>query len=394
MVTTGLFFYNEIMNKNTVILQPCPDYSPETIRQALEAVLDKADWIVPGMKIGLKVNLLSGSEPEKSVTTHPSFVEELTRILVERGAQVTIGDSPGGTFTKSHLDKVYEKTQMTNAVRAGAKLNDNFEETQTSFMEAYTMKTFSYTSWLDEVDAIINCSKMKTHAMMTMTGAVKNMFGTIPGTTKPKYHMRYPNHMEFAHMLVDINEYFKPQLCIQDAVEAMEGNGPNTGTTRYVGCLLASTSPYALDMVEATIMGLKREDVPTLEAAYQRGLGPKDISEVIVEGDLDAYIVSDYKQVTQPMDITFGNQTFFGKLVSKLGKTALQSRPEVHVQECIGCSKCKQVCPAEAITMQNNLPTIDRDKCIRCFCCQEFCPVGAMKSHQSLVSKFLNQIEK
>ena len=380
--------------KKTVQITPCDTYEKEIMKQAVQAVFKDVDWIKPGMTIGCKVNLLAASEPEQTVTTHPVLVQCIAEYLLDKQAKVIIGDSPGGTFTKSHLDKVYEKTKMTLAQRSGAILNENFNEKQASFLDAKVMKTFSYTSWLDDCDVIINVCKMKTHAMMTMTGAVKNLFGTIPGTTKPKYHMRFDNHHDFADMLVDLNEYFHPALVIMDCVDAMEGNGPSSGSTRHVGCLLSSTSPYALDMTEAAMMGLQREDVPTLQAAYQRGLGPKDIHEVNLDGDINPYLIRDFQPVNQPLDITFGNQSVLGKLISRLGKSALQSRPQVHESECISCQKCKEICPARAITMKNNIPDIDREICIRCFCCQEFCPTGAMKAHQSFISKVLNQMEK
>jgi len=41
---------------------------------------------------------------------------------------------------------------------------------------------------------------------------------------------------------------------------------------------------------------------------------------------------------------------------------------------CIGCGKCKQVCGAEAITVENNLSYIDAEKCISCRACEEACP--------------------
>ena len=40
-------------------------------------------------------------------------------------------------------------------------------------------KDFTYTAWLDQADAIINFCKLKTHGMMGMSAAVKNLFGKI-----------------------------------------------------------------------------------------------------------------------------------------------------------------------------------------------------------------------
>lgn len=45
---------------------------------------------------------------------------------------------------------------------------------------------------------------------------------------------------------------------------------------------------------------------------------------------------------------------------------------------CIGCSKCFQVCPYDAITMANNLAYIDFEKCKLCRKCVEVCPTDAI----------------
>jgi Fe-S-cluster-containing hydrogenase component 2 len=65
--------------------------------------------------------------------------------------------------------------------------------------------------------------------------------------------------------------------------------------------------------------------------------------------------------------------------------------PRVDKEQCVGCGKCGQICPAHAITMKNKLPIIDRSVCIHCFCCQEFCPKGAMKVSRPLVARILNK---
>ena len=44
--------------------------------------------------------------------------------------------------------------------------------------EARKAKKIEYTAWLDNCDGIINFCKLKTHGMMGMSAAVKNLFGT------------------------------------------------------------------------------------------------------------------------------------------------------------------------------------------------------------------------
>ena len=49
---------------------------------------------------------------------------------------------------------------------------------------------------------------------------------------------------------------------------------------------------------------------------------------------------------------------------------------------CIGCKKCEKVCPHGAVTVQNNLATVDYGKCTGCGACAEACPTGSIKTVQ------------
>ena len=289
------------MMRPDVVIVPCADYTEGETRAALERVLAPLgglDWVEAGMRIAVKVNLVTFAKPEKAATTHPSLLCALVRLLAERGADVVVGDSPGGLYNAAYVNRVYAATGMREVEQAGGRLNQNFEQSAAQYPQGKVCRQFHYTAWLDGADAVINLCKLKTHGMMAMTCGAKNLFGTIPGTMKPEYHFRYPDPRDFARMIVDLNEYFKPRLTIVDAVECMEGNGPTGGTPRYMGALLAAESPHKVDLVCAGLIGLKREEVPTLEAALERELIPSSESELRVEGDPAAFSIPDFQRIT------------------------------------------------------------------------------------------------
>ena len=379
-----------------VSITKCSSYEIEEVEQALIKVLDPIgglDFVKPGMKIAVKLNLVAPMKPDTAATIHPSVVCALTKLLKEKSADVIIGDSPGGLYTAPYLKVVYDTCGIRQAEEYGAKLNEDFSQMEIDYPEAVKAHHFPYTAWLSKVDAIIDLCKLKTHGMMGLSCAVKNFFGTIPGTKKPEFHYMYPKTEDFSDMLIDLFEYSKPVLCICDAVVGMEGNGPTQGTPRPIGCLMASKNGHALDMVAAKLIGLGPKDVPTLNSAVARNLVPASVEEVNVIGEMDEFVIPDYKTVPSQANVFFAvlGDGIPGKIGDFVAGRVIAPFPKLDPDICVGCGKCRSVCPAKAITMRKNKPHINRKICIHCFCCQEFCPKGALHVGRHLIMRVLGK---
>lgn len=380
------------MENYDVAVVRCKTYNVEAVKPALEEAVNAVnglDFVKSGMKIIIKPNLVSFKKPDAAATTHPALLEALVEMLLARGADVTIGDSPGGPHSLPLLNRVYTATGMDRLEKLGAKLNRNMSEKNVDFPEGKVLKNFTYTEYLDEADAIIDFCKLKSHGMLGMSAAVKNLFGTIPGLKKPEVHYKFQNDAEFADMLVDLNEYFKPRLAICDAVVGMEGNGPTAGTPRQIGAIIASKSTYYADVVGAELIGMNIDGLPTLQAAYERGFAPASSKNLRVYGDIRALTVDDFK-APPVRGLSFMRK---GNVLHFISKAALEHKPTLKKRLCAGCGECARMCPAKAIEMKNKKPHINREKCIRCFCCQEFCPRAAMVAHRPLAAKVLNKLK-
>lgn len=382
-----------------VAVAACGSYEEKEVRKAIaESVSLLGGWqtFLRGAKIvAVKLNLVGAHAPEEAATVHPSIVREVTRELLSAGAEkIILGDSPGGAFTAGHLKHIYDACGLAELAaeleadpetRGKVSLNFNTEVRNVEYPDAVSLQKFQYTAWLDEADILVNLCKLKTHASMKMTCATKNLFGIIPGLTKPQYHLRFPETARFANMLIDLNEYFCPVLNLADAVVCMEGNGPSQGTPRKMGAILDSPDPYALDVVAGDLIGYSLPDLPVQMEAYKRGLGPGNRTEVEIVPDperIKALRLPDFQKCTREKSVLFRRGPF-GKAAERLLRRIYTTRPSLDPAECIGCGRCAELCPARAITMageeNRKQPRIDRSACIRCFCCQEFCPVGAMK---------------
>ncbi|MDD4378308.1 MAG: DUF362 domain-containing protein [Eubacteriales bacterium] len=365
-----------------VSLIACEDYEYNKVKEAVdESFINLGGikkFIKPGDKVLLKINLLMKKKPEEVTTTHPVFVEALTRAVQEAGGIVTIADSPGGLYNEKILRSIYSTCGIAElAKRTGAVLNYDTTFEEVSFPEGEIVKSFPIIRPVLDADIVITVPKLKTHGMTLYTGAVKNLFGTIPGTYKAEYHYRMQDKEDFCNMLVDLCQLVKPQLTFMDAIIGMEGNGPSGGSPRKIGAVLASENPYAVDVVATNIIGVKPTEVYTIANSIRRGLCPSEVSDLIIEGGfLENFKVFDYKLPDgKSVDFLEGWPKFIQKKVNDW----ISPKPIFLHELCIGCRDCEKNCPPKAIQMLDNKPYVNLDECIKCFCCQELCPKKAVE---------------
>ncbi len=370
-------------NKSIVSIVSCNSYKQSIVLTAIKSCLKNIggfeQFIVPGITVHIKPNLLSAKEPERAATTHPVIVRVLVDILHSLGAKVTIGDSPAGISRP--IEEYWDMTGLREvAQQTGAQLIV-FEKKDVSEVIVNSNRYFIAKA-VAEADIIINLCKMKTHSLTLMTGAIKNTFGVIPGIRKGEYHKQAPNVKDFSEILVDIYEAVKPQINIMDAVLAMEGNGPSSGSPKDVGLIIASTDGVALDSVASSIMGFQSEEILTNQIASNRGLGVCNISEIEFIGlgidDLQNYNF----QLPSNHYVNYVPE-FLMKFIGKL----IWVRPKVLPNKCKRCCLCIKNCPVIAMESNDGIPKIDYKQCIKCFCCDEICPHDAIEQQMSLLAK-------
>lgn len=106
---------------------------------------------------------------------------------------------------------------------------------------------------------LVTVPVIKTHAKTVISGAIKNHWGLLPID-------RYRLHPQLTEVLTDLIRAAPPALCVMDATVGLEGNGPKSGQPRRIDHVLASTSPLALDVTAARLMGISPDAVPHLGA--------------------------------------------------------------------------------------------------------------------------------
>lgn len=241
-----------------------------------------------------------------------------------------------------------------------------------------------------DADVVINLPKLKTHSAQIFSGAVKNVFGCIPGLRKARYHKMAPDSADFGQIICDIHKATKIQLHIMDGIQAMQGEGPTAGTVYQAGKILVSEDPLALDAVAAKMIGIEVEDVPVLETARKRDLGEGWLKNITIAGDHEQIPrLAGFKLPKRFRGTKKSNSKAIVKVID-----FFNAHPRIDLKKCKKCNMCVESCPVQAIDKETK--RIDYNACIDCMCCHELCMFKAveLKSNNKIagfISGFLRK---
>jgi len=374
----------------------CDTYDDSAVGAAVARGIDLLGgiehFVSPGERILIKPNLLAGSKPEEQVTPHPTVFRAVCQQLASVGATLSYGDSPGfgsglSAAKKSGLAQIADEFSIPYA--------DMGEGRQVSFPDGALVKQFTIANAALDADGIVSVCKMKAHGLTRITGAVKNLFGCVPGTLKGEFHVRMPDQEKFAQMLVDLVRFLKPRLHVMDGVIAMEGNGPRSGDPKPMRVILVSDDPVAIDATFARLVDLDARLVLTCVYGDRAGLGA--VSDIEILGDdVDQFFAPDFVVNRSPASTT-GTP---GGL--KFLRNRMVPRPVIREPLCTKCGTCIAVCPvtpkavawptAEGVKAKLT-PVHHYDLCIRCYCCQELCPERAIEVETPLLGRLIHRPE-
>ena len=379
-----------------VALVPCGDYAQAT--EAVASAIDLIGGVEPLIqkeeKLLLKPNLLAKTTAEQACTTHPAVLSGVASYLLSHGyANLTWGDSPG------HGDPlaIAKECGIAPAMEAlHIPMADFSAGTPTPYPLGQATKEFILANGVLEADGIVNVCKMKTHMLERITGAQKNLFGCVFGLNKGATHVKYPNSVEFAKLLADLNEMLPARLHIMDGVVAMEGNGPQSGTPKKMGVILASTDPVALDTVFASLVHLDPALVPTNVIGAARGIGETDVSKIEVVTIDGSMTVAEAQEEYGDKEFDVYRAAEDKGEISYLRpfKKLLKRKPKIKKDLCVACGICVKSCPVPGGALhfkkKGKPPIYDYTKCIECYCCQEMCPKKAIYAYQNPITRIAN----
>ncbi len=334
-------------------------------------------------KILLKPNLLRATE---NACTRPEIIEGVIAYLTQENISmenVYIGDSPGqiNTFATNIAKKIgiFEICE-----EAGIKFVDFEREVPVNDVidGAVKLKDYYVSKIVKECDLLINMPRLKTHGEATITGAIKNYWGIIPGGLKAKFHLLGKTPLQFGEVLADNFAWVvqnKPnRFTVLDLKKVMYGTmGPVSGPLKDWNLILAGTDELALDLIALEIgkfNGLAH--VPHIKSVHSRGLGIQSLDDIDVVG----LSLEEAKKITPKFKVPGKSMTRFASMITgRIFYKVTKRIPTLNKKLCQKCGLCAEICPANAINFEKgSYPEYNRKKCISCLCCMEACPYQAI----------------
>ena len=370
-----------------VYIEKINRYDFDQIRSFLQETAEKIDlWSQLNDKtnILIKPNMLGPYAPEKAVTTNPVVIKAMISLLQEKGKHVVVGDSPGGSLP------VQVTWKATGIQALCEEMNVPLVNFSNGGVEQISFNSYNFTisKHFLEADAVINMAKYKTHSLMYYTGAIKNLYGLIPGLKKSDYHKEYPDYDNFSGVLKSLYQIAKDKIVLNivDGIQGMEGQGPSAGDRRDFGVLFASQSASALDYQAAGMMGFKSRQL----AYIHDSLILDGLNETMIEVDSQwknfVFEHVKHKKIGLLVKLISKSPKFLHNLFKKM----YTYYPEI-TENCKLCYVCQKSCPVKAISFDKtaNKLVIDKSACIKCMCCHELCPYHAVDIKKSALAKLL-----
>ncbi|MFX1489654.1 MAG: DUF362 domain-containing protein [Promethearchaeota archaeon] len=358
---------------------------PEAVIEAIKLIENSLGFdFIKCKNILLKPNLLSS---KKDACTQPGFVEGTLAYLKKVGvsmSNVYLGDSPGQSEkVGSDVAKAVGIYDICETFGINI-LNFESDVPENEIIEgAVRLKEIRVAKAVKDCDSLINLPRLKSHIEATMTGAIKNYWGIIPGGLKANYHLFGKNKAQFGEVLADNFSWIvknKPKrLIVYDLQKIMEGStGPGSGTMKQWDLILAGTDELALDIIALEIGKVKVKIVPHLKNAIERNLGVGDLKDIEISG----LSLEEAKEKVPKFKVPGSKfSSFIAYMSGRVGYKIMKKIPVLKKERCVKCGQCAQICPAKAIEFKvENFPTTNRKKCISCMCCMELCPENAIEA--------------
>ena len=254
-------------------------HSDETIKTMVSNCLQDLGGIEklvpPGSRILLKPNMVVAKSNSTGATTNPLILDTLIEHLIRTSPwEIIIGESSevgDDTLQAYKITGVYDIAKKWKVTLLDFKKD---HQVYVDVPKGKVLKKVLIAETVTKVDYLINLPILKVHSQTTVTIGMKNLKGCIADQEKSRFH-----RLNLSQCIADLNTVVIPDLTIVDAtlcsLEWELGGMPVRLNT-----VLAAKNVLAADIVAASMLGYRIDEVKHLLLAAQAHLGPADLEEI------------------------------------------------------------------------------------------------------------------
>ncbi len=268
----------------TVILRSCASYDVARVRTIVREGLEELD-LRPVGKTLVKPNLVASGKLFTHAHTRPEFFEGVLMALRDRDdgrmTELGVGERSGVTIPTRFS---YARAGYDGLIRrTGAKRYCFEEERQVEVPLRHEGRLRDYVFVPQSVintDFLVNCPKFKAHPWTTVSFSMKNFIGI-----QDDRHRMIDHDHRLNAKVVDLQHVVQPRFIACDGIIA--GQGPMLTPVPFdLGLIVMGDNQVAFDAVCCAIIGLDPRSVEHIRSAHDHGLGPIDLADITVTGDV------------------------------------------------------------------------------------------------------------
>ena len=241
----------------------------------------------------IKPNVVSADTSISGITTDPNFIRSLIELLYDFGVKnVYVGDS-SAAYASSEVN--FQSSGIMDAITQAhgqfINIDKGEERISIDLPESDILSSISVPKKAYEADYLINFAKVKTHRIGSFTCCIKNYVGFIDQKTRLENHQtRLPQ------LVAELHKLMPSSINLGDGIIIGEGDGPDLCTPRFLGILLGSNDPVALDVIGAQLLGINHNELIFPWTAYNMGIGQVDPEKIEVLGANPVYLAINAKR--------------------------------------------------------------------------------------------------
>ena len=311
------------------------------LAERLEEALEWLDWkaiVKSDSRVFIKPNFTYPSYKE-GVTTSPSLIEALVRVVKTRCSNIAIGETDGGYHAWKAEEAFLAHGLYALQDKYGVEVVNLYDSPREYVEVSSQGKKFAIPlprRLTHETDVFISLPVLKVHSMTQFTFGLKNQWGCILDPFRMRFH-----HI-FMDAVLEINRRIGPKILVSDPFFALTDSGPMEGRAFPLDTIIASTDVYAFERVGCEILGVDVQGVEYLAHAERLGRIPS-LASIEMNGPIELFRTHQYNLVRTGKDKlvrkVFGSQVLtyvlyhseFGQFIHKIfysltGKKRMRSQ--------------------------------------------------------------------